>query len=129
MLAAPKLTLCCGDIFALPSAPAFDRIWDRASLVALDPAQRAKYVATLTAALKPGGTVLLQVLHREAGAAAVLAGGPPFSVSPADVQALYGKAFDIKKLESTDAMSSNPRFKASGLTKVSQVTYLLVKKS
>jgi hypothetical protein len=38
-------------------------------------------------------------------------------------------AFDVKKLESTDAMASNPRFKASGLTKVSQVTYLLTKKA
>ena len=91
VLAGPRLTLCCGDIFALPSAPAFDRIWDRASLVALDPTQRGKYVATLTAALKPGGVVLLQVLHRQAGSPLALQGGPPFSVSEADVKALYGR--------------------------------------
>jgi hypothetical protein len=35
--------------------------------------------------------MLLQVLHRQAGAPLALQGGPPFSVTEADVKALYGR--------------------------------------
>ncbi len=124
-----KLTLLCGDVFKLPATPQFSRVWDRAALVALDPPTRKAYVARIAAALAPRGLVLLQVLDRAEGPPAARAMGPPFSVPEAEVQALYGGAFDIKKLESCDAMASNPRFKAAGLTKVLQVTYLLTKKA
>ncbi len=153
VLAGKCLTLLCGDIFALPADGSFQRVWDRASLVALDPVQRQRYAERITAALAPRGVMLLQVLHRQAGPPLALQGGPPFSVSEADVKALYGRrvlrcmrlgarfeteaapsvtvdsAFTIKKLESTDVLASNPRIKASGVTKVSQVTYLLTKKA
>ena len=91
MLAAGALKLLCGDIFALPSDGSFDRVWDRASLVALDPLQRQRYAALITAAMAPRGVMLLQVLHRQAGSPLALQGGPPFSVSEADVKALYGR--------------------------------------
>ena len=91
MLAGGALTLLCGDIFALPGDGSFDRVWDRASLVALDPAQRQLYAARITAAMAPRGVMLLQVLHREKGAPLALQGGPPFSVTEADVKALYGR--------------------------------------
>ena len=91
MLAAGALKLLCGDIFALPGDGGFDRVWDRASLVALDPVQRQRYAACITAAMAPRGVMLLQVLLRQAGAPLALQGGPPFSVSEADVKALYGR--------------------------------------
>jgi thiopurine S-methyltransferase len=91
VLAAGALKLLCGDIFALPGDGAFDRVWDRASLVALDPVQRQRYAACITAAMAPRGVMLLQVLHRQAGAPLALQGGPPFSVTEADVKALYGR--------------------------------------
>ncbi len=37
-------------------------------------------------------------------------------------------AYDIKKLESTDVIGSNPGFQRAGLTKVMQTTWLLTKK-
>ena len=91
MLAGGALTLLCGDIFALPSDGSFQRVWDRASLVALDPVQRQLYAERITAAMAPRGVMLLQVLHRQAGAPLALQGGPPFSVTEADVKALYGR--------------------------------------
>jgi hypothetical protein len=91
VLSGGAVTLYCGDFFKLPPAPQFTRVWDRASLVALDPATRAKYVDTITKALAPGGTILLQTLHRAAGSPEALAGGPPFSVSDDDVRALYAR--------------------------------------
>jgi thiopurine S-methyltransferase len=125
---APPLSLYCGDFFKLPAAPPFARVWDRAALVALDPAQRPAYVAKCAAALAPRGRILLQTLERVAGPPAALAAGPPFSVTEADVAALYGRTFTIQKLQTDDAMGTNPRFKATGLTKVLMVTYLLTKK-
>ncbi len=122
---APPLALYAGDFFKLPSSPPFARLWDRAALVALDPAQRSAYVVRCAAALAPRGRILLQTLERVAGPPAALAAGPPFSVSEADVAALYGSRFAIQKLETADAMGTNPRFKATGLTKVVMVTYLL----
>jgi hypothetical protein len=86
-----NLSLYCGDFFKLPPAPQFTRVWDRASLVALDPPTRVKYVETITKALAPGGVILLQTLHRAAGPPDSLAGGPPFSVSDDDVRALYAR--------------------------------------
>ena len=122
------LTLLCGDIFSLPKTPAYERVWDRAALVALDPAQRQAYVATICQALSPKGKILLQTLTRAAGPAESRAAGPPFSVSEADVAALYGAAFEVRKLEEVDALKSSPKFAAEGLTKVTASTYLLTKK-
>jgi hypothetical protein len=91
VLSGGGVTLYTGDFFKLPPAPQFTRVWDRASLVALDPATRVKYVATITNALAPGGVILLQTLHRVAGPPEALAGGPPFSVSDDDIRALYAR--------------------------------------
>ena len=74
------------------------------------------------------GKILLQVLTRLAGPAESRAAGPPFSVSEADVAALYGAAFEVRKLEEVDALKSNPKFAGEGLTKVTASTYLLTKK-
>lgn len=123
-----KLRLLQGDILALPADGAYTHIWDRASLIAMDPQQRAAYVTALTGALATGGRVLLQVLTREAGPEAARKAGPPFSVSDADVKALYGGRYSIRLLERSDALDSNRRFRAQGLTRVTQSTFLLVKK-
>jgi thiopurine S-methyltransferase len=120
-----RLSLLCGDVFALPPSPAFDRIFDRASLIALEPSLRAAYVRTLTAALKPGGQVLLQTLvRREAPASATSTPGPPFSVSEADVAALYGDAYMIKKLGVNSLASTR-----QGVGGYKETFWLLTKKA
>ena len=54
---APGLTFITADLFELgpESLGRFDRIYDRAALVALPPKMRARYAAHLTALLAEGG--------------------------------------------------------------------------
>jgi thiopurine S-methyltransferase len=122
------LTLLQGDILSLPGDEHYSHVWDRASLIAMAPEKREQYVAVLSRALAPGGRILLQTLARVEGPPDALRAGPPFSVDEAEVRRLYGAGYDIKRLENKDALGSNPRFKAQGLTKVTELTFLLVKK-
>ena len=123
-----RLSLLQGDILALPGDGRYTHIWDRASLIAMDPSKRSAYVSVLSNALAPGGKILLSTLARVVGPPEALRAGPPFSVDEAEVRRLYGPCFRIRRLSVEDALSSNPRFRAQGLSKVSQLTFLLVKK-
>lgn len=81
-----KITLLKGDFFELtPEATGgkVDAIVDRASLVAIEPAMRAKYVEIMGQVLAPGGKILLIVVEHDNKT------GPPYSFQPADVEALY----------------------------------------
>jgi hypothetical protein len=69
--------------------------WDRASLVAIDPALRPQYVAKCVELLKPDGRVLLVVMRYDQEKV----NGPPFAVHRADVEALYGQDFEITFLQ------------------------------
>ena len=121
-----------GDFFATPAAcpPLFDAVWDRAALVAMEPSQRARYADTLAAVLRPGGRLLLSTFERAEGTPAGRAAGPPYSVSTADVAALFGaRGFRLELLELEDLLErpDYQRFKAQGLTRVLQATWLLTK--
>jgi thiopurine S-methyltransferase len=82
-----KITLLKGDFFELTSEVTggkFTAIYDRASLVAIEPDMRAKYVEIMGQVLAPGGKILLIVVEHDNKT------GPPYSFQPADVEALYG---------------------------------------
>lgn len=82
----PRLDIFVGDIFAL-SADALgpiDAIYDRAALIALPEPMRRDYVRHL-GDLAPGAAQLLITLDYDQGKL----NGPPFSVPPAMVDALY----------------------------------------
>lgn len=78
---ADGLTVLQGDMLALgpAHAPRFDGVWDRAALVALEPAQRLPYVETLSR-VAGGGEILLATFLREDD------GGPPYSIPDAFVR-------------------------------------------
>ena len=63
----------------------FDFVWDRASLVAIDPAHREEYATQSARLLKPGGKILLNTLEYDQQRMR----GPPFSVSESEVRRLY----------------------------------------
>lgn len=91
---AEGLRLLAGDFFAL-SAEELDGIcavYDRASLIALPPEMRHDYARKMQALLPSGAHILLITMQYEEGAME----GPPFSVSDAEVQALYGEGFEIR---------------------------------
>lgn len=85
-----SLTVHCCDILGLTPARigTFDRIWDRAAMVALDPARRTLYARVLRSLLKPGGQILLNTFVYDQ----TQMPGPPHSVTEDEVRAHYGAA-------------------------------------
>lgn len=85
---AEGVTLLCGDLFDLtPSDLEGVRgVYDRASLIALPPAMRRRYADKMREALPAQAATLLITLSDPTGKLE----GPPFSVTPDEVHALYG---------------------------------------
>ncbi|MFN7145060.1 MAG: methyltransferase domain-containing protein [Myxococcota bacterium] len=85
-----NLTVLQGDVLELDPTHAgtFDRVWDRASLVALDPDRRVRYVAALRRVLRPGAVVLLETFEYEQARKP----GPPHAVPEAEVRTLWAGA-------------------------------------
>lgn len=89
--------LLCGDFFSLSAEDlrGVSAVYDRAALIALPPEMRIWYVEYLTQILPRGVQILLVTLEFEGES------GPPFSVQGAEVERLFGAAFDIECLERT----------------------------
>lgn len=121
--ATDRLRVLVGDFFdfRVGEADAFDAVWDRASMIALPVDDRRRYVAHLRTLLKPGAKILLSTLSYDQD----LMDGPPYSVSADEVDAAYRDAFSIERLEEKDITDENPRFRASGLDRVLEETWLL----
>ena len=127
-LRSPELavSLLVGDAFALaevvpsPQLPLFDSAYDRASLVAIDPARRLDYVETMHRVLRPGGTLLLVTFDYDQQRL----DGPPWSVNDELVRTLFEPRFALQRLEQRPAPVS-PRFAAAGITAVDESAYLL----
>jgi len=81
-----------GDFFQLDEKITdgrFQAIFDRGSLVAIDPNLRRAYVNVMSKLIAPQGRILLVAVERQSGTDDDLT-GPPFSVSEAEVHRLYG---------------------------------------
>jgi thiopurine S-methyltransferase len=89
------VTIFCGDFFALKKEdlPGVTAAYDRAALVALPPETRREYAAHMLKLLDGRARMLLIAVDypREK------VEGPPFSVPPEEVRALYGAAFNISE--------------------------------
>lgn len=115
------IELLCGDFFALertvlgPVAGVFDR----AALVALPPALRARYAAKM-AGLTVGGCRTLLVTLEYGGTMS----GPPFNVDEAEVRSLYGSTHRIRQLERA-APEDAEKFAERGALDVFEAVYLL----
>ncbi|GKY92795.1 hypothetical protein MPSEU_000249200 [Mayamaea pseudoterrestris] len=90
-LKGEKITLLRGDFFEMDEADTsgrFDVIFDRASMVAIEPSLREDYLKTIGRLLAPGGKILLVTIERTSGTDEDK-GGPPFSIPEAEVRRLY----------------------------------------
>jgi thiopurine S-methyltransferase len=90
-LVGEKIALLKGDFFHLDEKVTngrFDAIFDRASIVAIDPSLREEYVNVLSRLIQPGGRILLVVIERKTGTDFDMQ-GPPFSVPETEVRRLY----------------------------------------
>jgi len=90
------LELFCGDFFDLTKADldGVRAFYDRACLIALPPAMRERYAAHLKAILPREVTGLLVTVEYDQASM----DGPPHSVTPAEVEQLFGDEFEIETL-------------------------------
>jgi thiopurine S-methyltransferase len=118
---ADGVTLVCGDFFDLTAAHLHDvgAVYDRASLIALPKDKRRPYVDKMAEILPaPAETLLITLSYPERDM-----NGPPFSVSEAEVRALYGGTFVIERLAEQDALAENSPLRARGLTRLTEHAY------
>ncbi|WP_176737006.1 methyltransferase domain-containing protein [Oligoflexus tunisiensis] len=85
------LNLAVADVFAANApAAAYDAVFDRAMLCAIQPEHRATYIQRITSRLKPGGLVMAILFRRTRTPE-----GPPFAVDEAEAQRLFADQFDL----------------------------------
>jgi thiopurine S-methyltransferase len=118
---ANGVTLICADVLELPAEAlgTFDVVYDRAALVALEPAARAPYVEVCRNALAEDGVVFLVTFAYDQSRAA----GPPYSVDAALVHELYAQD-SIELLETRSAPTSK-RLTESGVPSFDESAYLI----
>lgn len=127
-----KITLLKGDFFELDDEKTggrFGAIFDRGSLVAIEPKMREKYVEIMGKLIAPGGRILIVALERRGEGEAVKR-GPPFSVPDATARELYETQDWVESmtiLQETDQLERNPedRKRYEGLDKLLEVVYLV----
>ncbi len=105
-----RCEIWCGDLFALTPERVgpIQRVWDRASLVAIEPSRRAEYVAQVSR-LASGGLLLLNAFDYDPA----VMDGPPFPVSLDQVRSLYG-ADRVEVLTDADRIDDMPKWRERG---------------
>lgn len=122
------LEILCGDFFDLrpEQVTGVTALFDRASLIALPPAMRPAYVRQLHELLPAGAEVkgLLVTLDYEQSEWP----GPPFAVTPTEVNDLHGGHFHIQELAALDLLATTPRYRERGLSRMMERVYRLTSK-
>lgn len=120
---AAGMRILCGDFFDLTRNELAEiaAVYDRASLVALPPHMRERYVRHLAGILPPATKILLVTFDYPQAQMP----GPPFAVSAIEVETLYREHADICLLGKQDVLAQNPRFQQRGLDSLHENIYLL----
>nr|XP_020504107.1 thiopurine S-methyltransferase isoform X1 [Labrus bergylta] len=113
------------DLFNFSSSVGgqFGAIWDRGSLVAINPRDREKYAALITSLMAKDCRYLLDTLLYNPE----LYSGPPFLVPDEQVQSLYGNSCDIELLQTEDVLTERNR--GWGLDYLTEHVHLITPKS
>lgn len=120
---AGQIEIWCGDLFALPASVTADvrGVYDRASLVALPPDMQPKYAAKIAELTRPETQMLLVAGNYDQSEM----NGPPFAVSPDQVDRIFHASFAIEKLAEGDVLGPYHRFRQRGLTWMQTAVYRL----
>ncbi|KAM6959465.1 putative thiopurine S-methyltransferase [Aplochiton taeniatus] len=112
------------DLFNFSSSVGgkFGGIWDRGSMVAINPVDRQKYAALIISLMAKDCRYLLDTMLYNPE----LYKGPPFFVPNEQVQSLFGQSCDIELLQSIDAL--NDRQRAWGLDYLTENVHLITLK-
>ncbi len=117
--------LYCGDLYEMTPDmfPSELAIFDRAALIALPPADQQQYVNKISELAPPGTTMLLITLRYAQNAME----GPPFSLKPENIRALYSGTFNIQPLKSVNRIEELQKFKEQGLKEIWEDSYKLTR--
>lgn len=129
------IELLRGDLFDVNDQVTngkFDMILDRASMVAIQPTLREKYVDTLGKVIKPGGSILLITLDRRSGDEEARKRGPPFSIDEEEVHRLYGKVDWVESIqlveEHDEFQDEKNRQRFEGLDSMYELCFIITTK-
>ncbi|HMT92131.1 thiopurine S-methyltransferase [uncultured Thiothrix sp.] len=116
------LKILLGDFFQLTTTDLAEceAIYDRASLIALPPDMREQYAGHLQQ-IATGKPNLLITLEYDQ----TITGGPPFSVTPAEVQSYYAAQYYIELLARVDISHTQHGIMAKGAKELYEGVYLL----
>lgn len=116
------LTVFQGDIFLLQAIDieAPDAIYDRAALIALPEAMRARYARHLLTLTNKAPQLLITLEYDQQEM-----DGPPFSVAEPQVKTLYGADYAIASLSRKMILHHEPVFRQRGLTALYENAFLL----
>ena len=123
--AAQGVRLLCGDFFDLrpEQLSAVRAVYDRASLIALPPELRRRFVAHLNALLPIGVGMLLVTMEYDQAEMQ----GPPFSVEEAEVRSLFEPAWSVQTVDEVDVLADEPKFRERGLSRLSEKIFHLTR--
>jgi thiopurine S-methyltransferase len=118
-----RARILCGDFFDLqPEQLAHIKaVYDRASLIALPPDMRGRYVRHLEEVLPPDVEMLLITLDYPQEQM----DGPPFAVSESEVLELFSAGWSIEHLHEDDVLVREARFRERGLTRMTENVFYL----
>jgi thiopurine S-methyltransferase len=120
---ANGISILCGDFFDLSKDDLANvtGVYDRASLIALPPEMRERYVRHLVGILPPATQTLLVTVDYPQTEMQ----GPPFAVTSGEVEALYRGHAEVHLLANPDVLAQNPRFLERGLSRLQENIFLL----
>ncbi|HYW03067.1 MAG TPA: thiopurine S-methyltransferase [Gammaproteobacteria bacterium] len=120
---AGAITVLQGDFFHLQAVDLgpIQAVYDRASLIALPPRLREDYAHRMGQLFPSGMRTLLITLEYPQEEM----DGPPFSVSDAEVAALFRRRHHCTLLHEESVLENAPRFRERGLTRLSEKVFLL----
>ena len=123
---ADEIRILQGDFFDLGTEQLADcaGVYDRASLVALPPEMRERYVRHLTVILPAAAEMLLLTMEFDQAQRP----GPPFAVSEAEVRSLYEPVYEVKLLHTQDSFSPHSHLARQGLTWLEEKVYRIVRR-
>ena len=120
-----NLEIYCGDFFALTSKHLnkVKSVFDRKSLIALEPEVRQKYVKHLNDIISLGARILLVTLQYPQ----YQMSGPPFSVDKSEVESLFSMAFESQELRSFNDIENESKLTRAGVDYINNAAYYLRK--
>lgn len=122
---ARGVTLICADLFGLDEEVlgAFDIVYDRAALIALEPSTRERYAALCRRVLKADGRILLVAFAYSAPSPV----GPPWSIEEATLRELHPSS--CVELLDRRSLPVSARLQGAGVKAVEEAAYLLRKEA